>query len=311
MGDEVADYFGHRGLRCRFFGVEEAAQNLDAEIVIVLVHVLEEERRLLRSMRESRFSGLVVGWYWDNHHMQPQNIETSALVDVSVPGHDFCSQYLGETSVLLPSVMLCVTQWTMAEAATFWASHDPGADRKSDLYGGYVRYNHTERNARLDDLIASGKFPGLYFIDELSLDRYFDLTPQRRFEVWTQHATSLCLPFHRDLSQRFFDAWLTGQIPVVSPDIEDLNRDGFAAKHLGVDFVRASGSDAASIELAHLAALERYARGGVKRRIWRYQRALSNHMFCHRIAQILHLLRTVDVNSNEASAGTGQDRSRR
>ena len=105
---------------------------------------------------------------------------------------------------------------------------------------------------------------------------------------------SLCLPYRGDLSRRFFDAWLTGQIPIVTPDIAELTSD-LAARNHNRHFLCARSDSPKDIEVAHHHALDLFRTGGVEGQRQRHEMVLREHMCHHRVEQILTMLRDAAV----------------
>jgi len=260
--------------------------------VVLQCHQHRDEPAFLKSLRDTGYEGLIVGWFWDNHHGRDRNRAVADLVDVAIASHEVHAAYLAEHARLLPSVMLCSTQWTRSDASALWASLPLSSNRAEGLYGGFGRYPSATRTAWLAGLIASGRYPGLWFANDEGAPPYFKLTAEQRFYHWARYAVSLCVPYRDDLSNRFFDAWLTGQIPVVTPDIAELSAP-WAQAHRDRDFVCAASYTEEDIDAAYRRARELFDSGGVAGQQARHQLALDHHLLEHRIAQIVTQLREV------------------
>jgi hypothetical protein len=295
--EAVSRHFSARGADVTFRELRQAPVPSHADIVLLLCHLRKEEPTYLTALRESGYRGVTAGWFWDNHHAEDANRRVAALVDVGFASHDCHADYLAEHTTLLRTVLACVTQWTAEEACTLWSALVPTASRRAELLGGFVRYKSSTRTACLESLMASGRYPALRFVegDERS---YFRQPSDARFREWAEHAVSLCLPFRDDLAQRFFDAWLTGQVPVVVGNVPEL-RSPWAAEDENRNYVRAGSCEPAEIDAAHQRALTVFSAGGVEGQRARHQLALHGHMFHHRIERILELL--------QKAAGTGVD----
>jgi tetratricopeptide (TPR) repeat protein len=294
MAREVEDWFRARGIRANLSGLKPASQLMKHDVVIILVHLEHEERAILAELRRLGFKGLVVGWFWDNHRKWRENLDTSALIDVAVPGHEFCKEYLRTTNSLsAPSVPLSVTRWSRGEVEEHWNLLRPRFERKRELSGRFVRYKDApERNRRLTRLITSGIFPELVFIEPEQLGDYFNKPRSERFVQSCGYATSLSIPFDRDLSQRFFDALITGQVPVCAHDIIDLSMWDRVRREFIGHFVLAKGDEVSEIEEAHRQALELYEAGGIAGMEKRHELVLDRHMFVHRLVEIIDILGT-------------------
>ena len=292
MGEALPRYLRPRGIDVTLRELRDARVPSDADIVLLQCHVCREEPAYLTALRDSGYAGVIVGWFWDNHHVKDANRRVGTLVDAAIAAHDCHAAYLAETSMLLRSVMLCVAQWTADEAAAYWASLARPAGRRSDLYGGFSHYKGSARSVYLEQLIATEQYPALRFVNsgERPGPGYFELTSEARFREWARYAVSLCLPYRNDLSSRFFDAWLTGQITVVTPDIAELSST-WAVEHRDRDFVCASSYERADVDDAHRRALDLFKTGGVEGQNERHELVLSRHLFHHRIELIVDLLR--------------------
>ncbi len=294
-GRELSVALEAEGLRVTFHSDATAIDPRKTDLVILLVH-LYKEHEALRKLREGGFDGAVAGWFWDNHHHVFDNHSAAADLDVCIPGHGFAADYLhSHRYVTAPPVPLCVTQWTAAEGARFFESHG-GAQRTDALYGGFVRYEiANKRNQLIGSLIERG-MEGVYFLEEDALERYFGLSLADRFRAWCSHKVSICLPLSGDLSQRFFDALLTGQIPIVPEDIHDLDDVIPSALQQELPIIRFSKYTADAVEEAQAKALKAFDHDGTAGILRRHRYALG-HTFAPRIRSILSTLRSIAAGS--------------
>ena len=290
-GRELAADLAADGLVVTYHGDASAIDPRQTDLVILLVH-LYKEHEALRKLRESGFDGAVAGWFWDNHHHVFDNYSAAADLDVCIPGHAFAAGYLrSRRYISVPPVPLCVTQWSTAEGARFFAQHG-GMKRTDSLYGGFVRYEFAnKRNDLIRSLIERG-MDGVYFLEEDALERYFGLPLADRFQAWCSHKVSICLPLSGDLSQRLFDALLTGQIPIVPEDIHDLDQVIPAALQAELPIIRFSKYTAAAVAEAHAKALRAFDRDGEAGVLRRHRFALG-HTFAPRVRSILGTLRDI------------------
>jgi tetratricopeptide (TPR) repeat protein len=279
------------------FNIEfhESGQGLNlkkTDLLIPLVHLLTE-REWLRQIRDEGYNGPVVGWFWDNHHHVFDNYRATADLDVCIPGHAWAGSYLrSHENLLVERVPLCVTQWTMGEARSFFTQYGQG-ERSDELYGGFVNYEMArKRNRLVNELIAAGS-KAIYLINEPNLSHYFGLPPGEKFQSWTKYKVSLCLPLNRDLSQRLFDALLAGQIPLIPSDVEDLDSVIPSSWQEDLPIVRFAEYSAGSVAEAHQKALQRFDQDGEAGTERRHRFVLDNHMFTARITRILDLTRNI------------------
>ncbi|CAN5541002.1 hypothetical protein BH10PSE7_BH10PSE7_25730 [soil metagenome] len=285
-GAELAQFASSRGNV--FFGEDERDGDIrEADFLIYLVHV-QHDADSLKALRKARPDRAIAGWYWDNHHHLFENHTISELVDVVIPGHNIASEYLqnreARSDVFLP---LCVTQWCRQDAARWFETHGAG-DRLDPLYGGFVDYAFAPRRSRflaqLRPLLPANT---LSLMSERRLNAYFGRKEEERFAEWCRSKTSLVLPLRNDLSQRVFDALLTGQIPIVPTEIADLDRVISADLQERLPIIRFTMSDPESAVRAWQEAITRFDAGGAEATRARHIFALENHMFANRINTII------------------------
>ena len=266
----------------------------DYDLIIQLCHV-QADYMEIESYRKRGFTGAVAGWFWDNHHEYFENQKTAAELDIVIAGHDFCHVYLKTTtSVTLPSIALCTTQWTEREAEAFF-SRSGARPRSNELYGGFVRYaTAAKRNRLIAELAERGYSDRVFLMAEANISRYFGLSREARFDEWCGYKVSACLPVRRDLSQRFFDAWLTGQIPIIPKETADL-LTYLPADVLDRHAVVFADYTADGIEDAHQLALRKFDEAGLEGVAERHNLALHGHLFHHRIRAIYLAVRDFAV----------------
>ncbi|HVZ23340.1 MAG TPA: hypothetical protein VG871_19845 [Vicinamibacterales bacterium] len=302
MSAALARDLAPAGTAVTFRDLTEARVPCEADLVLLVSQVHREESAYLTALRDSAYGGVVVAWLWDNHHARDRNLEVAKRADITIAAHDCHADYLTNHGLLFRSVMLGSAQWTAHEARALWDSVDLTAARSQDLYGGFGRYRGSGRTAHLERLIASAQYPALYFVDGPKAQGYFNyfaMSSEERFRHWARFAVSLCLPYRNDLGLRFFDAWLTGQIPIATSDIPELESD-WARPHRDRDFVLAASYEPADINAAHARALELFRAGGRDGQVARHRLALGHHLFQHRVERILALLREAASHGVEA-----------
>jgi glycosyltransferase involved in cell wall biosynthesis len=288
-GRELRETFANDGMNVSFYDAIDPAVLTSADLVISLVHIYKEHAAL-RKAREDGCQTPIVGWFWDNHHHVFDNYRTASDLDICIPGHSFASSYLRSAKYLTAAaVPLCVTQWSAAEAAEFFTRY--GRSERSDaLYGGFVRYSMAAKRNRLIEQVIDAGMSGVYFLEEHALDRYFGMSLDKRFEAWTSHKASLCLPLAGDLSQRLFDALLTGQVPIVPDDVYDLDQVIPPSAFEELPILRLSAYHPDAVKEAHTRALECFNRQRYDGALQRHQYALKNHVFLSRVRSIISSL---------------------
>ena len=284
---EELDLFCGPDHLCHLASSEHDPRIADADIVIMLVHVLND-LEAIRALRTADPDRPIVGWFWDNHHHLFENQAVAEQLDIVIPGHALYAEYLRSDHALQAQpVPLCVTQWTRQDAAG-WFDEFGSQERSPDLYGGFVDYAFEPK--RMEFLkSAMETIPGhaLTILSEANLAEYFGRSEKERFEEWCRYQTSLVLPLRNDLSQRVFDALLAGQIPLVPEEIKDLDLVIPRKLQDSLPIIRFKMSDPASLVRAQRAALESFATGGHDAVRTRQLYALENHCFSARISSIL------------------------
>jgi tetratricopeptide (TPR) repeat protein len=272
--------------------VDASGKLNEPDLIIKLIH-LQADMDEIRKLRSSGYNGAMIGWFWDNHHHLFDNFAVSEQLDVVLPGHAFAAAYLrNRQAVQGPSVPLCVTQWTGREAENLYASL-VGLKRRDQLYGGFVRYAFAKkRNNLIEDLTNEGH-KGVSFLEETNLAKYFDLSSHDRFEEWMSHKVSICLPLAGDLSQRLFDALLTGQVPIVPSDVRDLDAVISPELQAKLPIIRFNKYDASEVLAAHRLALDRFNSDGDEGALRRHRFVLEGHTFSARIREILRISQTL------------------
>jgi hypothetical protein len=107
------------------------------------------------------------------------------------------------------------------------------------------------------------------------------------------HKVSLCLPLNGDLSQRLFDALLTGQIPIVAPDIHDLDAVIPPDLQKRLPVIRFDSYSTESVSKAYHEALRIFDQQGDSGIEKRHVFALEKQTFPERIREILGAVRSL------------------
>ena len=289
MEAELALRFQDSGMSVRLFTSPDELP-LDDDFIVWLVH-LQGDDYAIDAYRQRGGKAQIIGWFWDNHHHLFPNRDVVERLDYWSAGHAFVSHYLANDQALrLEPTPLCVSQWSRQEAEVFYRETRNG-ERSDTLYGGFVRYAFAEkRNALIQGLMESGE-EGVYFLEESDTRRYFDRSRRSRFAEWASHKASLCLPLDGDLSQRLFDALLTGQVPIAPKDIADLDAVIPPALQKKLPIVRFDKYKPADVKAAHAKAIKLFDEGGPEAALARHKMAVEAHMFSDRIAALLDHVR--------------------
>lgn len=286
VAKELAAAFASADDVC-FAETAEDPRVLEADIVFYLVH-LQNDVDQIAALRAARQDRPVVGWFWDNHHHPFQNHEVAEVLDVATPGHAAYAEYLRTASSLLdPHLPLCVTQWSRRQVEA-WFPEFGRSPRSSALYGGFVRYPFAEaRNAFLESCVRELPEHELFLLKEGDLGPYFGKSEKARFAEWCRFKTSLVVPLHNDLSQRFFDALLAGQIPLVPQELTGFDEIVSPELQRELPVMKYSLKDWRTVAGAHAEAVQAFDRDGLAGAERRHAFAAENHMFESRIRTLL------------------------
>jgi tetratricopeptide (TPR) repeat protein len=264
------------------------------DAVLLLVH-LHDEITIIKRLKEQGFSGLIIGWFWDNHHHYYENIEVINWVDICIPAHGFSTDLLQSEASILDEVAVpvCTTQWTREQAQKLFKQYGH-LERSNSLYGGFTRYNFAaQRNRLIEQVQKAIPDNRVALFDQEHEDIYFGLSPEERFAQWCGYKVSLCLPLDKDLSQRFFDALLCGQIPMVPANILDLDSVIPAYTKAKLPIILIQDNELESIKNTYKKAIKIFDSEGINGVKERHQFVLDNHLLIHRIKFILERLNNV------------------
>lgn len=290
---EITTFFKREhGVEATFCKPDEVLELKEGEVLILLVHLCEGEEEMLRRIHAQTQRGFIVSWFWDNHHLASFNMAVSRLSDSVCAGHSSFSSYLEhDGTFVLDPVELCVTQWTASQARRFFRET---VEQKAKIVGGFVQYDKAQDRNHLVKVFQNAlPNENIKLFPDVPDEGYFSMAPSERFMDWRRYGVSLCIPLFFDLSQRYFDSLLTGQIPLVVgriPDLEKLlARDGPEASWTLYCDKSTKEIDVSNAKSLALQALEKFEVGGKSSAIKRHQFTVNNHMFVNRIERILEL----------------------
>lgn len=261
----------------------------DADIVVHINTLTPEEWQYVQSLSEQVPRPLIIGWFWDNHHMYMENMNFAAKYDFGIAGHDFARDYLdNKNMMLLGSKLLCYTQWR-DESLTTLQAYRHQFERSDDLYGSFVAYQDMPaRTHAIQTLKASGRFNQLRVLDAGSRSGYYELSEADKLIDWCSAKVSLCANIERDIPIRFFDALVMGQIPIIPRSALDLPL--FKELYPDEDYVVTESLSVADVEQAHAEALRRFDEAGPEGVVLRAERARARHSFASRLSECLALV---------------------
>ena len=284
---------------------EMAALKGPFDLCIVCIRVTDEEL-LIKQVRDRQLASVIVGWGWDNHHSRKRNLQIVPMTDLFLPAHSYCAPYLmSPHSILGGHMPLGTYQWSRKAAASLFAQH---RDRPRDnaLQGGYVAWNiKQERADFVRQLIEGLDGHALRLLGGNGRSRYFAQTPEDRWLDWATHKAGLILPFQKDLSTRFFDSLMTGQVPIVPDWCADFAKVIDDATAASLPVVRLAEESVPAVKRAWAEAVARYDEDGVAGAERRHHYALENHHLIHRLAPICLQVRALAAPDAHIENRTG------
>lgn len=283
MQAELDRFCGGR-IRCHLGADETHPGIADADIVILLAHVLEDDKTI-GNLRAARPDRPIAAWFWDNHHHMFENRATAEAVDIVLPGHAVYSEYLrSDRSIHGGHVPLCITQWTRQDAEA-WFKEYGGTARNSELL---VDIEWTPDDGSVPDPLRSqlDRIPHQIPAPDLAEGANHP-SDRDRFRGWCGYRVSLPLLRNRALSHGVFDALLAGQIPLVPEEVADLDAVIPPELQQTLPVVRFSMKDPDGAIKAYQRALDAFAEGGPDEALARHRHALAHHGFSTRIDTIL------------------------
>lgn len=231
----------------------------------------------------------VAAWHFDNHHCYLWNALLAAAVDLSFPAHATPRAYLARWARdrrCGPIVPLCVTQWPRPVLEALYA--DCRDEPRADALTGHFAYFPIarKRNLLIDE--ARRRWPEAELTLGFGFQRdYHAQSARDRFLSWRRYKTSVALPVAGDLSNRFFDALASGQVPIVPRDGLDFDRVIPPAEQERLPVVRLEAYSLEALRAAHASAIAAFDRGGEAQAAERHRFALAHHMLADRIRDIV------------------------
>jgi hypothetical protein len=256
-------------------------------LVILTCHTHHAEPDVLRAIKAHSRSCVAVVWLFDNHHGYLTNAQAARSADLCFPSHPMPIDYLWHVAPgrIGPTIPLATGQWSRPQLTSLW-KHFEREERSDALSGHYVFYALAHRrNALLAQAIEEWPQANLSLRKDWS---YQARSPEDRFLQWRRYKASLCLPVANDLSNRFFDALATGQVPIVAFDILDFDRVIPPDLQTSLPIIRLQNYTVAALRDAHeraIAAFDREGNDGAERR---HRFVLKNHMLANRIRQLVN-----------------------
>jgi hypothetical protein len=255
----------------------------------IVVNAATDENSTLFHLRRLDLAEIAIAWTWDNHHSPEKTLRINQLADVVVPGHKFCAGYMKMPSAVLGlHVPLGTNQWTRTDADRFFAQ-SAEMPRGNALHGGFVRWDMGGGKKRVELVtMLRQRLPenALSLLSPAERNRYHQMSPADRWRDWSRYKAGLILPLAQDLSTRFFDSLLTGQIPIVPMSCLDLDSVIPPSLQEQLPVIRFAEETPDAIEAAWRTALARFDAEGLAGAERRHCYALQNHHIMQRLKSI-------------------------
>lgn len=209
---------------------DEVTINLENSLIITTSNIFAEIGSIrFGKLYENLPNSVFVIHDYDNHHWISNNIQAAIFADVYVPAHQ--DEHL-IASRLNPNILGGIPCGSNQWSADFISSYGRNnlLNKRSLLplgkYYFYEKFVH--RNKLITTL--SKDYPEIGFVKK----DFHKLTAEEKWQEWSNHALHWIAPVLNDLPIRFFDALITGGIPIIpsglKPFIESLQipRDYYA-----------------------------------------------------------------------------------
>jgi hypothetical protein len=141
---------------------------------------------------------------------------------------------------------------------------------------------------------------GVYLVDQHMAETYFGQSTDERFRSWATYKASIC--FSDTVSESFYNALLTGQVPIVPHDIQDLEEVVSPDVQDQLAIVRFEKYTAAAVNEAQAQAVTLFNQQGKAGVLRRHEFALK-HTLAERIRRIVALTRLADESLDGSGKG--------
>ena len=296
-GSDIVSLVKHPGVasitfRPNLADVVKAGEHYD--VALVLTHWVDEVSNL-RLARSHDSADLIVLWIWDNHIAENFHRQAASLADVVIPAHAFNVGYLRcPLNIVLPAVSIPSVQWNRTTIETVFETERFG-DRLDGLYGPYFTYKeYPEREFLLRKCVEENVSDAIKLRNgNDNRDNFFSTSSADRLREWMTYKTSLCLPLKHDLSSRFFDALVAGQVPIAPTRILDLDLVIDPKVQAWLPIIRFEDYTVEAVSAAYKEAMRRFDAEGATGVLRRNKYALENHLATNRLAQVFDSIMTL------------------
>jgi hypothetical protein len=158
---------------------------------------------------------------YDNHHWIKNSLQVAIFADVYAPAHQSDNLLASRVNRNILGRLPCSSnQWSMDFILNFGKKNLP-IERSEMPLGKYFFYEQfIHRNKIVNTLSPS--YPDVGFVEQ----NFHALTQEEKWHEWSCHELHFVIPVLNDLPIRFFDALITGGIPLIplglKPFVESL-----------------------------------------------------------------------------------------
>ena len=173
-------------------------------------------------MRKICKDTIFLTYLYDNHHLISHSILISSLSDIVVIAHpDFKNLIEAYAPIVLGPFPAPIQSWNLQELTQFQELIEK-TNRSVSIGGMYYRYDDfLLRNEFIELIHKNYQEFKVGFTGENQTKSYHQKTSLEKMEEWTNFKTSLIVPVSDDLPIRFFDALITGSIPIVPKKLKN------------------------------------------------------------------------------------------
>jgi hypothetical protein len=173
-------------------------------------------------MRKICKDTIFLTYLYDNHHLISHSLLVSSLSDIVIIAHpDFKNLIEAYVPLVVGPLPAPIQSWNLQELTQFQELIEKTM-RSVSVGGMYYRYdNFLLRNEFIEFIQKNYLEFKVGFTGENQVKSYHQQTSLEKMEEWTNFKTSLIVPVSDDLPIRFFDALITGSIPIVPRKLQN------------------------------------------------------------------------------------------
>ena len=198
----------------KYINFENINMNLISSNSILLLNsndaILNRSTKKLKNIYNSRDDIFIVIWDFDNHHTFDLSSELALYSDLYIPTHAENISLLGQFNENISEpIFACSIQWDK-KFLNKNLNKILNSRRENTPLGKHIRYkSFLKRNNYINFL--SNNFDKICFTNY----SYHSKSDIERLNEWVNYKAHWIVPVLKDLPNRFFDALITGGIPII------------------------------------------------------------------------------------------------